>query len=94
MQQINDAAQAGIHGDRIAVLLDIGADAVLHGDVPGVIGDVGDGDVAILKLLDGVAVDAHVGVIEIGEKADGALAFGNEAVALYEFDILGVRFWA
>ena len=58
--------------------------------MPGVVGDVRHGDFAILILLDGVAINPHVGVIEIGEDADNALALRNQAVALFEFDIFGV----
>ena len=82
------AGEGGDVGSEL--LLDVGGEAVLQSDVPGMIGDVGNGDFAILILLDGVAVDAHVGVIEIGEQADGAGALGDQAVVFFELEIFGV----
>ena len=62
-------------------LLKIYAEAVLSRDVPRMVCDVGRGHKTFLKLDDGVAVDAHVGIIGVGQEADHAGFFRNEAVA-------------
>src|SRR5258708_18890854 len=61
-------------------LLKIYPEAVLPRDVPRMVCDVGRGHKTFLKLDDGVAVDAHVGIVGEGREADYAGFFRNEAV--------------
>ena len=62
------------------LLLEVEADAVLYGRAGGVGGDVGERVEAGLEGLDGVAVEAHVGVVDVAEEADGGVAVGAEEV--------------
>src|SRR4029077_9371920 len=59
-------AEAGESGQVAGkVLLEVDAETILAGDVPGMVGDVGD-DVIVFGQNDLVAIDAHVGVVSEG----------------------------
>ena len=84
-------AEAGEGGEVVReVLFEVHAESVFAGDVPGVGGDIGDGSEASIEVCDGVAIDAHVGVVGIGQQADDAGLFGNEAVTQFVFEVFGV----
>ena len=70
-------------------LFDVDAESVFARDVPGMVGDVGRG-VGLGGLMTWLAVDAHVGVVGVGQQTDHAGFFRDEAVAEFVFVVFGV----
>jgi len=85
-------AEAGEGGEVVReVLFEVHAESVFAGDVPGVGGDIGhDGSDTGFEVGDGVSIDAHVGVVGIGQQADDAGLFGDETAAQFVFEVFGV----
>src|SRR5579863_4666803 len=54
------------------ILLEVEAESILPRDVPGMISDVGTLDQAGAELSYGVAVDAHIGIVGVGQNANDA----------------------
>src|SRR5579859_3027464 len=71
-------------------LLEIDAETVFDGGLQRMRDDFGNGSEAGLKIFDGLAIAAHVGVIDVGEEADNAFAAGKNGAVELDFGVFGV----
>src|SRR5271166_6590443 len=62
------------------ILLQVHAESVLAGNVPGMSGDFWNRSEAFLKVGNGLSIDSHVGVIGVGQQPDHSPSLRDEAV--------------
>jgi len=70
------------------ILFQVGAKTILAGDVPGMVRDIWRRDQPGLKLGDRISVDAHVGVVGVGQQPDHSAFLRHYAVTQFIFPIL------
>src|SRR5581483_3746456 len=68
-------------------LLEIDAEAVLDGGLERVGGDIRRWRAADQEIVYGLAIDAHVGVIDVAQKADDALLMADGVAAKFKLGI-------
>src|SRR5258708_28252366 len=73
------------------ILLDVNAETIFSRDVPGMIRDFWNGRETGFEVGNGFAIDSHVGVVGIGQEADGSGFFRNHAMTQFVFKILGMN---
>ena len=64
---------------RREILLQVYAESVLASDVPGMVGDFWNRCEALFELRDGLAIDAHVGIVGISQQTNHSRFFRDEA---------------